>query len=657
VIKIKFPISLKNNKRRDYKMSRTLNSRIFLFITMLAVFLLSFNGVTAARIETKTYESQEERGWCCHEGKVFPAAPEECRERGGHFSPTREEAEEHCREKPHETGWCCHDGKVFPAAPEECRERGGQFFPTREEAEEHCREKPHESGWCCHDGKVFPASPEECRERGGHFFPTREEAEEHCREKPHESGWCCHEGKVFPAAPEECRERRGQFFHTREEAEEHCREKHPEPGPGILRIPDLKRPGWEKYVGKTVTIEGIFVRDPIPMLVTDIKIVLANMPMPKDQYILLTGNQAKEIDNKQFGGAKLRITGEVKAVDDANVKNLGDYVVINVFTFKFIKQIYKYHPERIPIELITESRDPLKYAILFSGGVNKSNNHIRYWNDLKFMYSALINKNKFSKNNIAVLYADGKGLDKQIPVHYSATQTNLETVFNLLRKDATGKDFVFIFATNHGGGFCNAGYQYWGTTYYKLGGRFDANADEGPADNIVEKSYNMDLNSDGDKNDQVSWDEELCSWGGSIFDDNLGNMFANIKYKKMVIVMEPCFSGGLIRDIGQNRNNMVIMSAAAESELSYSMNSGNYDEFSYYFTCAINGADPKGKKVNADTNNDKKVSMVEAFNYARSKDTQSETPQYEDSGDGISHSGKMPASGEGTLGSKTFLKK
>jgi hypothetical protein len=637
-------------------MSRTLNVRIFLFITVLAVFLLSFNGVTAARVEAKTHEFQEETGWCCHEGKVFPSNPEECRERRGQFFPTREEAEEHCREKHPETGWCCHDGKVFPAAPEECREHGGQFFPTREEAEEHCREKHPEPGWCCHDGKVFPATPEECRRRGGQSFPSREEAEEHCRERPHEPGWCCHDGKVFPASPRECEERGGRFFATREEAEAHCREKHPEPGPGILQIPDLKRPGWEKYAGKTVTIEGIFVRDPIPMLVSDIKIVLANMPMPKDQYILLTGNQAQEIDPNQYGGAKLKITGEVKAVDDANVKNIGDYVVITVYTFEFIERIHKYSPERISFELIPQFRDPLKYAILFSGGIDKSNNKIRYWNDLKFMYSALINKNGFSKNNIAVLYADGKGLDTQMPVHYSATQTNLETVFNLLREDATGKDFVFIFTTNHGGGFCNAGLLYLGTMYYNLGGRFDANTDEGAADSIIENNYKMDLNSDGDKNDQVSWDEELCSWGGSIFDDDLGNMFANIKYKTMVIVMEQCFSGGLIRDIGQNRNNMVIMSAAAESEVSYSMNSGSYDEFSYYFTCAINGADPSGKKVNADTNNDKKVSIVEAFNYARSKDTQSETPQYEDSGDGISHPGKMPASGEGTLGSKTFLK-
>jgi len=59
--------------------------------------------------------------------------------------------------------------------------------------------------------------------------------------------------------------------------------------------------------------------------------------------------------------------------------------------------------------------------------------------------------------------------------------------------------------------------------------------------------------------------------------------------------------------------------------------------------------------VNADANGDGEVSLVEAFNYARAKDTQSETPWYEDNGDGIPHSGKMPAGGDGTLGSNTSL--
>ena len=186
-------------------------------------------------------------------------------------------------------------------------------------------------------------------------------------------------------------------------------------------------------------------------------------------------------------------------------------------------------------------------------------------------------------------------------------------------------------------------------------GRFDAGGDEG-AEALDEKKYNRDLNGDGKIQGQVSWDEELCGWGESIFDDSFDTIFANLKYDRMVIVMGQCFSGGLIADMaGSNR---IIMSAAGEYEPSYAMDPypyNTYDEFSYYFTCAINGADPDGKTVNADANGDGEVSMVEAFNYARTHDTQKETPWYEDSGDGVPHSGNMPSGGDGTLGSNTSL--
>lgn len=430
----------------------------------------------------------------------------------------------------------------------------------------------------------------------------------------------------------------------------------PRPSEEIETIGHLKGPEWSRYVGKIVIVEGIFVRDPLPMLVTNLDIVIVNMPMPKDQYIILVGKEAEEIDPKEYGGQRLRVTGIVTPLEYFE-NYRGENVGIEVISYKIIERLRRYDVWIEPVTILPylELRLPYRrYAVLFSGGYDQVNNHIRYWNDLKFMYSTLVNK--YGYKNIVVLYADGKGLDTQIPVHYSATQTNLETVLNLLRKNLTEEDFVFIFTTNHGGGFYKTGYKIRGKTYYDLGGQVDANGDEPAADIILEKDYNLDLNGDGDKMDQVSWDEELTSWGGSIFDDTFHTLLANLKYDRMVIVMEQCFSGGLIADMAQGGSNRIITSAAGEYEPSWAMPpSYNYDEFSYHFTSAINGADSKGKKVNADTNGDGKISMVEAFNYARLKDTQSETPWYEDSGDGIPHSGKMPAHGEGELGGKTFL--
>ena len=433
----------------------------------------------------------------------------------------------------------------------------------------------------------------------------------------------------------------------------------PTPTPTVVRqleIGDLKGPKWTEYIGKVVTVEGIFVRDPLPMLVTDLDIVRVNMLMPDDQYILLIGAESAEIDPREYGGAKLRLIGLVQAVDDES-KYGDEYVAIQSISYEMLERVRIYCPEPIPMEIPTRAEvvQPRRYAILFGGGIDPVNNHERYWNDLKFMYSTLINEYGYTNNTIAVLYADGKGRDKDMPVHYSATQANLQTVFNLLRGITTTEDFIFVFMTNHGGGFKKDDLSKPLTSSGKFTGRFDADGDEG-AESLDEKKYNRDLNGDGNITGQVSWDEELCGWKESIFDDTFQTVLANLKYDRMVIVMGQCFSGGLIADMaGSNR---IIMSAAGEYEPSYAMDPypyNTYDEFSYYFTCAINGADPDGKTVNADANGDGEVSMVEAFNYARAKDTQNETPWYEDSGDGIPHSGNMPAGGDGTLGSNTSL--
>ena len=53
---------------------------------------------------------------------------------------------------------------------------------------------------------------------------------------------------------------------------------------------------------------------------------------------------------------------------------------------------------------------------------------------------------------------------------------------------------------------------------------------------LYEATYNKDLNFDGDKLDQVGWDEVLYSWGGSILDDVFHNMVADLAYNRMVIV-------------------------------------------------------------------------------------------------------------------------
>jgi hypothetical protein len=292
-------------------------------------------------------------------------------------------------------------------------------------------------------------------------------------------------------------------------------------------------------------------------------------------------------------------------------------------------------------------------------------NRARYWNDLVFMYNTLINTCGFSKNNIAVLYADGKAKNSSIPVHYAATETNLAQVFQLLRKCCDANDLVFVFTTNHGGGFDDE--DKW--TY---GGQISSGpaGDEG-TESISETTYSLDLNGDGDTKDSVAWDEELCTWGGGIMDDPFAGYLNGLVCDTLIVLLEQCFSGGFIRDISLAPGgpaDIVVMSAAREHESSWTgCSQSSYDEFSYLFTCALNGATPTGTAVDADTNNDGHVSMVEAFNYAQKNDkwntggcpsypsSWDETPLYEDNGDGTPHSGNMPSGGDGALGSTVWL--
>ena len=418
---------------------------------------------------------------------------------------------------------------------------------------------------------------------------------------------------------------------------------------GTLTIGDLKGPNWREYIGKKVSVEGIFVRDSVPMLVTDLKFVLANMPMPEKEYILLVGQQADSIDPKDYGGARLKVEGSVKAIEDS-IKD--GYAVLDSIKYEFISRETAYYPVIYVPDIHTPIFLPRRYAVLFSGGINYSNNWIRYWNDLVFMYSTLINKYGYTDETIFVLYANGVARNSDMVVDFSATQPNLESVFDEIRDRTTNRDFIFLFTTNHGGGF-------WGddpSKYYIYGGNLNSDGDEGD-EALFESIWQLDINGDGDQNDKVAWDESLCGWYGNIRDDNFEEILRDLEYNKMTVVMEQCFSGGLIYDMVSCESPKIAMSAAGQYEPSWSMSGGNFDEFCYYFTCAINQADHNGAPLadDPDENSDGKISMVEAFNYARQHDSASETPYYEDNGDGVPHAGQMPNNGEGELGAETFL--
>ncbi len=157
----------------------------------------------------------------------------------------------------------------------------------------------------------------------------------------------------------------------------------------------------------------------------------------------------------------------------------------------------------------------------------------------------------------------------------------------------------------------------------------------------------IDANDDGDTTDWVSIDEEyMISVSRGLYDDDLRDLLNNICANTIVVIPQQCYSGGFIEDL--SKSGRVIFTNSGEEELSSTM-----------FTEALLKALMWYEGVDADTNNDGCVSMVEAFNYAAEYNSwyNDFTSEFDDDGDGIGHAYPIPNSTDGDFGQYTFLQK
>jgi len=269
------------------------------------------------------------------------------------------------------------------------------------------------------------------------------------------------------------------------------------------------------------------------------------------------------------------------------------------------------------------SDGPTDWAILICGGWNTANNNARYWNDLSEMYEILTGTYGYTAANIFVLYADGnpptaancgdhEHAHNHYPtdiIDYAATRANLDTVTDTIAASGHRDDTLFVFSTDHG----------------------DDNGD-------------------------------LCLWGETTISPATfagPNYMGDItQYSWRAFEMEQCYSGCFIAPLSGPRTMIATACRCDEPSCGAGASLFYYDPFCYYFNAALKSALPVpagGGAVDADANGDGKVSFVEAFNYAEANDYCVEQPQYDDNGDGTSHTEQMPAGGDGCLGSMTFL--
>ena len=374
-----------------------------------------------------------------------------------------------------------------------------------------------------------------------------------------------------------------------------------------------------------LAVEGYYVNEKTPMLVSNLAILRRNVKLPDSTYLLLSGQGIDSLvqqENNKKIRADLARMGRLMATTYEGAYVSAD-VHLKIANHHLTRLIVNKRPTILRkaqailsslVNHISPQAPPTattkdNYALFYSGGIDSVNAHLRYWNDLEFMYTTLKEKYGFDSTHIIIIYADGKSEDNRMPVNYPATAAALKTAMTQIKNQLTPNSTLFTFFTNHGGGYDTlAGVME--------GGRPDENADEEP-------------------DDLKKWDEQLYFYQqtpNDLWDDSLTVLFSALPCKRQIILAESCFGGGLIHDL--RRPGRIIFSAANQYEQSFgdfSVAGTDFDTFSYYFTCALNGSTYDGKPVTADSNGDGKVSILEAFQYAKSMDKEMEHPQMETS--------------------------
>jgi hypothetical protein len=248
-----------------------------------------------------------------------------------------------------------------------------------------------------------------------------------------------------------------------------------------------------------------------------------------------------------------------------------------------------------------------KYAVLYSGGIKPDKAYYRYWNDIIYMHF-ILEMHGYDPDNIYVVYKDGVSEDGITAVDYPATHTSMNTVFDLLAAEMGARDTLFFYTTNHGG---SGGISVWD-----------------PLDS-----------------------------SGALTHSEVSNWLDAITCNNMIIVMEQCVSGAFISHL--SALDRVILTACMDNEGSGGCDTeGNWDEFVYHFMCALVSFSFHNPllTVDADYNTNGLISMKEAFIYAAITDSKSETPWYNDNGNGQGyHVWQVAYALPGSYGESVFL--
>lgn len=279
----------------------------------------------------------------------------------------------------------------------------------------------------------------------------------------------------------------------------------------------------------------------------------------------------------------------------------GNFTPLDVKNRYGVRANQKPHVRKATLSNDAKSVAGRTYAVILSGGHNQLSNHERYWNDCSFVYQTLVNKYGVPKSNISVVMSDGTDPaadmhattggyksspldldnDGQPDIQYAATRANVRNVLSNLSNRLGKNDHLFFYVIDHGG-----------------------------TRDRKNQSY-------------------ICLWDGeSLHDYELADWLRPFNEKQVYVnaVLGQCFSGGFIEEL--TKVGCVVEAASESDKSSYGCYDIPYDEFVYHWTSAINGRDAYGNLVFSDVDNNNRVTMDEAFTYAKLNDRAPEKPQY-----------------------------
>lgn len=243
-----------------------------------------------------------------------------------------------------------------------------------------------------------------------------------------------------------------------------------------------------------------------------------------------------------------------------------------------------------------------RYAVLISAGeatTDDAHENSEYWYDLLLMYSTLID-NGYDHGDVYVLYGEGTDFQSIHPCYqnpypqditdFPNHQAKIDSIFNLLSGIMTENDFLFIWWMGHGGRRWISG-SGW---HLKL---------------LIENTT------------EEIWDYELASYINQIQN-----------YRRRAISFMTCFSGGIIDDLEGHKSIVLASSKFSQTSESRIICDTYHAEFNYFETSAFHWETPCGicGSVNADDDQNERISFAEAFNYTVPNVILS-TPQISDS--------------------------